>query len=79
LQKWNDISGTRIDIGQELLVYQPKPPIDTSNYITYKVKSGDSLWLIAEKYPKSSVKQIMDLNSINRKLKPGHILIIQEK
>jgi len=79
LQKWNDIPGTRIDIGQSLIVYQPKAAIDTSNYITYKVKKGDGLWLIAEKYPESSVKQIMDLNSINRKLKPGQILIIQEK
>ena len=38
LQKWNNLTGTRINIGQQLIVYQPKPPINKSEYVIYKVE-----------------------------------------
>lgn len=79
IQKWNDLNGTRINVGQKLIVYQPKPPLDRNEYVIYKVEQGDSLWKIAEKYSGISVKNIMDLNHINNKLKPGQLLKIKKK
>ena len=107
LQDWNNISGTRIDIGQKLLIYatstskdrvretkapepvykeekQSKPapkPIPQSNtgYITYTVKSGDNLWVIAKKYPGISGQNLMDLNGSDGNLKVGQVLKIKKK
>ncbi len=45
--------------------------------ITYKVKSGDSLYLIAKKHPGSTVKAIQQANGLSStKLNIGQILII---
>jgi membrane-bound lytic murein transglycosylase D len=47
-----------------------EPP--KGDYTIYTVKSGDSLWLISQKYPKVSVKQIKSWNNIaSNNLKPG--------
>lgn len=35
------------------------------------MKSGDSLYLIAKKYPGVSAQNIMDFNGISSKIKPG--------
>lgn len=48
-------------------------------YITYVVKSGDNLWLIAKKYPGISAQNIMDLNGIDSNLQIGQKLYIKEK
>lgn len=57
-----------------------KPQYDPSKkYITYTVKSGDNLWLIAKKYPGVSSQNIMDLNGIDENLQPGQVLRIKEK
>ena len=37
----------------------------------YTVKSGDSLYKIAQKYPGVSVNEIMRINSISSNIKPG--------
>ncbi|TXB66641.1 LysM peptidoglycan-binding domain-containing protein [Vicingus serpentipes] len=104
LQDWNNISGTRIDIGQKLLIYSkanapsrvketkaPEPvynekndkveDIEPSNedYITYTVKSGDNLWVIAKKYSGISAQNIMDLNGIDGNLDVGQVLKIKKK
>ncbi len=104
LQDWNNINGTRIDIGQKLLIYSktssqnrvretkaPEPEIEdqeekitpapTSNkgYITYTVKSGDNLWVIAKKYSGISAQNIMDLNGIDGNLDVGQVLKIKKK
>ncbi|MCB9359924.1 MAG: LysM peptidoglycan-binding domain-containing protein [Flavobacteriales bacterium] len=102
LQDWNDINGTRIDVGQKLLIYSktgspnrvretkaPEPEIEdeeitpapTSNegYITYTVKSGDNLWIIAKKYSGISAQNIMDLNGIDEDLDVGQVLKIKKK
>ncbi len=49
------------------------------SYITYTVKSGDNLWLIAKKYPGISAQNIMDLNGIDSNLQIGQKLYIKEK
>lgn len=103
IQDWNNINGTRIDIGQKLLIYSktaapnrvretkaPEPeneedekitPTPTSNdgYITYTVKSGDNLWVIAKKYSGISAQNIMDLNGIDGNLDVGQVLKIKKK
>ncbi len=50
-------------------------------YITYRVKEGDSLWLIARKYPGVSETDISRLNNIRNasKIKPGQLLKIKPK
>lgn len=51
----------------------PKQASQTSsgNYTIYVVKSGDSLYEIAKKYPGVSAQNIMDFNGIGSKINPG--------
>jgi len=49
------------------------------NYISYKVKSGDSLYAIAKKYPGVTVKSIQQVNGLNNtNLRIGQILKIPQ-
>lgn len=41
------------------------------NYTIYTVKSGESLYLIAKKFPGVSAQNIMDFNGIGSNIKPG--------
>ncbi len=55
---------------------QAKPASQTSSsasagYTVYVVKSGDSLYTIAKKYPGVSAKNIMDYNHIGSSIRPG--------
>ena len=43
----------------------------SSEYTTYTVKSGESLYLIAKKFPGVSAQNIMDFNGIGSNIKPG--------
>lgn len=104
IQDWNNLNSTRINIGQNLLIYSkssttnrvketkaPEPiykdeekqiskALDSiENYITYTVKSGDNLWVIAKKYPGVSAQNIMDLNGIDGNIDIGQILKIKKK
>lgn len=45
---------------------------------TYTVKSGDSLWQIAQKFPGVSAEDIMEWNKINTNIRPGQKLIIHK-
>ena len=45
-------------------------PADTA-YTEYVVKSGESLYLIAKKFPGVSAQNIMDFNGIGTNIKPG--------
>lgn len=88
LKRWNNLRSNNLKIGQRLSVYprkisSPTSVKKTSNttkkevpkgpFVLYKVKSGDSLWLIAQKYPNVSVQNIKDWNNIwsVKSLKPG--------
>jgi membrane-bound lytic murein transglycosylase D len=87
IKRWNNMRSTNLKIGQRLSIYPknfnttesstPKPKtikeLPTGKYETYTVKSGDSLWLIAQKYANVSVQNIKDWNNIwsVKSLKPG--------
>ena len=56
---------------------QKSPSIPSSTeYTTYTVKSGDSLYSIAKNYPGVSAQNIMDFNGISSGIKPGMTLRI---
>ena len=88
LKRWNNLRSNNLKIGQRLTVY-PRKLVSSSSpskakttvkkappkgkHITYKVLKGDSLWLIAQKFPNVSVDNIKDWNNIwsAKSLKPG--------
>ncbi|MUU79077.1 LysM peptidoglycan-binding domain-containing protein [Winogradskyella endarachnes] len=90
LKQWNGLRSNNLKIGQRLIVYPrnrgaitvsspPKKVINTEGKQTYKVKSGDSLWTIAQKFPGVSVQNIKDWNKISsNKLKIGTILVVSQ-
>jgi len=86
IKKWNGLRSNNLKIGQRLTIY-PRNVSSSSKKTassatkksnkpftgkTYKVKSGDSLWSISQKFPGVSVKDIKDWNDISgNTLKPG--------
>ena len=79
---------TRLRIGQRLTIYpkrlngessstaskkNEKKVIPKGEHDIYVVKTGDSLWLIAQKYSNVSVQNIKEWNNIwsVKSLKPG--------
>lgn len=92
IQSWNNLRGTRINIGQTLIVYKKKtsttntqkqpetdPLLDDGTYIIYKVKDGDNLWDIAANFDGVSPDDIMELNNIDENLQIGQLLKIKKK
>ncbi|KUG25987.1 membrane-bound lytic murein transglycosylase d precursor [hydrocarbon metagenome] len=88
IRRWNNISGNRINIGQQLVLYPNKSTRDQSgssvqafanpsnNSILHKVNEGESLWTIAKKY-NVRVADIMKWNSLNTdRIHPGSELRI---
>lgn len=67
LLSYNNLSSTALSIGQQILI--PITTLDTSDteYLTYTVKSGDSLYKIANSYG-VSVDQIRALNNLSTNL-----------
>lgn len=92
LMAWNNLRSDRINVGQVLTIFAreaavlaqevPKPapmedsPMAQGQSLEYTVKEGDSLWLIARKYPGVSADDIMEWNSIGASIRPGMKLII---
>lgn len=76
LQSWNDLPNSRIDVGQDLIIYSPD--IDTTNYLFYIVKKGDTLSSIAAKFPGVTAASIKVKNP-NKPIKPGQLLKIKKK
>lgn len=56
-----------------------KTASQSGDYITYTVKSGDSLYSIAKDYPGVSAQNIMDFNGIGSRIKPGMKIRIPKK
>lgn len=49
----------------------------SDNYISYKVKSGDSLYTISKKYPGLTAKDLQKINNLtNAMIRPGQVLKI---
>lgn len=76
LKEWNNLKNNNLSIGQKLKVYPTEQQTveKSSNngkgtYITYTVKSGDTLWDIARKYDGVTVDQIKKLNNLTNKSK----------
>ena len=89
LKQWNNLKSSNIRVGQILYIYKngyvaPKTASSTgaksssnSGTKTYTVKSGDSFYTIAKKFPGVSAQNIMDFNGVSSsKLKPGMVLKI---
>jgi len=86
IKRWNGLRSNRLKIGQRLTIYPRKLNTKPSNKTkstkgiagngkTYKVKTGDSLWSISQKFPNISVAQLKKWNDISStKLKPGMTL-----
>lgn len=51
----------------------------TGEYVTYKVKAGDTLYQIAKAYPGVSANDIMKYNGIGTNIKPGMTIKIPKK
>ncbi|RLD28187.1 MAG: lytic transglycosylase [Bacteroidetes bacterium] len=94
IKRWNGLRNNNLRIGQRLTIYPTKPVIssnkvvsktssnkdNSSNVKTYKVKTGDSLWSISQKFPGVSIQNIKDWNDISgTKLKPGMTLVVSKK
>ena len=67
LKDLNNLSSNLLSIGQMLKIQTSTPSGSSSNYITYKVVSGDSLYSIAKKY-NTTVDEIKDLNNLSSNL-----------
>lgn len=91
IKQWNGLRSNNLKIGQRLTIYprkpiastklantsEPKKVLNTEGKSVYKVKKGDSLWSISQKFPGVSVQNIKDWNDISsNKLKIGMTLIV---
>lgn len=90
LKRWNGLRNNNLKIGQRLTIHSRRPVASKSSAKkktspkpvfgkTYKVKGGDSLWSIAQKYSGVSVQNLKDWNNIrSTKLKLGQILKVSQ-
>ena len=90
IKSWNGLRSNNLKIGQRLTIYprnpvvssQPKAvktAVDATGKKTYRVKSGDSLWSISQKFSGVSVQNIKDWNDISgNKIKIGMTLVVSE-
>ncbi|WP_188373196.1 lytic transglycosylase domain-containing protein [Winogradskyella haliclonae] len=95
IKRWNGLRSNNLKIGQRLTIYPRNPvvksssstpsktkskkSISTAGKSTYKVKSGDSLWSIAQKFSGVSVQNLKDWNDISsNKLKIGMTLVVSK-
>jgi membrane-bound lytic murein transglycosylase D len=77
LKVWNHLHSHKAVVGQKLKISEPSNEEDSKlkqrhNYITYKVKNGDTLSGIAAKFDGASIEKIRSINGLKRdKLQPG--------
>ena len=73
LKNANDLKSNTLSIGQTLIIPEKK---ENTNKISYVVKKGDSLWLIANKYD-TTVDNIKSTNNLKgNTLSIGQVLVI---
>ena len=86
LKSWNHLRGNTIKVGQRLYIYKKGSPGyssstsktssgSSSNYVTYTVRSGDTLSKIASRYG-TTVSKIQKANGIGTKIRAGQKLKI---
>jgi membrane-bound lytic murein transglycosylase D len=91
IKQWNGLRSNNIRVGQRLTVYPRKPVFDAnvtaaptktpnSGGKTYKVKNGDSLWTIAQKFPGVSIDNLKSWNNLSsNNLKAGMVLVVSKE
>jgi membrane-bound lytic murein transglycosylase D len=81
LKVWNKLKNNTVIPGQYLKIYgeaKPKQLAIKQSYISYKVKAGDTLSGIAEKFDGATVAGIKKTNNLSKAtLQPGMILKIK--
>jgi membrane-bound lytic murein transglycosylase D len=83
IQEWNKLQGKTVRVGEQLLVSEPPKPEpvveELPTIIKHKVKKGESLWTIAQRY-KITVTQLKQLNSLeNKSVLVGQSLLIASR
>lgn len=63
---YNNLSNSNLSVGQQLKIPQTNNQLET-NEITYTVKSGDSLWSIANRY-NTTASELMTYNNLKTNL-----------
>lgn len=68
IKVWNNLGGYNISIGQKLIIKKETEATatekDSPNYITYKVKAGDNLAKIADRFENVSISSLKALNNL---------------
>ena len=75
IKKLNNLSSNNLQIGQKLIISDANDNLP-SNKITYIVKKGDSLWIIANKYDTTVDKIKSENNLTSNSLSIGQKLVI---
>jgi membrane-bound lytic murein transglycosylase D len=86
LKAWNHLSRNKAEVGEKLRLTENSDepanepsPKHSHNYITYKVKRGDTLSGIAAKFDGASVEKIRSLNGLKKDaLQPGMTIKINK-
>jgi membrane-bound lytic murein transglycosylase D len=82
IQQWNKLQGKTVRVGQQLLVSEPPTPAQTVKLpiiVKHKVKKGESLWTIAQRY-KITVAELKQLNRLeNKSVFVGQSLLIASR
>ncbi len=83
LKRWNGLRSSTIRSGQRLKVYGKKSTSSSSSgsgWVSYKVRSGDTLWGITRKFPKNTVSGLMSKNGLRSKssLKAGTYIKVKK-
>lgn len=86
LKDWNNLSNVNIRAGKTLIVHakstaqmakSEKTDSNDSLYKEYKIRSGDSFWIIARNH-NTTVDKILQVNNMNKssKIQPGQVIKI---
>ncbi|MBR6310354.1 MAG: LysM peptidoglycan-binding domain-containing protein [Paludibacteraceae bacterium] len=87
LKRWNNLRSNNIKVGQRLIIYTKSAHSSSSSSSAasvaggvYRVRSGDTLWSIAQKYPGVSAEDIRRANGKSSSaLRVGEVLKIPKK
>ena len=79
IQQLNGLSSTSLNKGQQLIIFEgTQTPPKVDGLVTYKVKSGDSPFLIAKRH-NMALNRFLYLNQLwpNAKIYPGQTVYIE--